>query len=46
MIGPRRKGDIAGSYAGLAAAKKLIGWEPQFRVEDAIIDVLNYYELL
>ena len=44
VAGPRRKGDIAGSYANLSLAKRAIGWEPQFRVEDAIIDVLNYYD--
>ncbi|MBQ7265760.1 MAG: NAD-dependent epimerase/dehydratase family protein [Firmicutes bacterium] len=44
VIGERRKGDIPGSYANLSLAKRTIGWQPQFRVEDAIIDVLKYYE--
>ena len=38
VIGPRRVGDIGGSYANIELAKKTIDWAPQFRVEDAIID--------
>lgn len=38
IIGPRRIGDIGGSYANIQLAKKAIDWEPEFRVEDAIID--------
>lgn len=38
VIGPRRIGDIGGSYANIQLAKKTIDWAPQFRVEDAIID--------
>lgn len=38
VIGPRRIGDIGGSYANIQLAKKTIDWQPQFRVEDAIID--------
>lgn len=37
-IGPRRVGDIGGSYANIQLAKKAIDWEPILRVEDAIID--------
>ncbi len=38
IIGPRRVGDIGGSYANIQLAKKTIDWIPHFRVEDAIID--------
>lgn len=38
IIGPRRVGDIGGSYASIRLAKKTIDWQPMFRVEDAIID--------
>ncbi len=37
-IGPRRIGDIGGSYANIQFAKKTIDWKPEFRLEDAIID--------
>ena len=36
--GPRRIGDIGGSYANIQLAKQTIDWEPCYRVEDAIID--------
>lgn len=42
--GPRRKGDISGSYAGIRLAKRTIDWEPKFVVENAIIDYLNWLE--
>ena len=43
--GKRRKGDIGGSYAGIRLAKKAIGWSPKYTVEDAIFDVLKYYDI-
>lgn len=43
-IGPRRKGDISGSYANIQRAKRAIGWEPAFVVENAILDYLNWLE--
>lgn len=43
-VGPRRKGDISGSYANIQKAKRTIGWEPTFVVENAIIDYLNWLE--
>lgn len=43
-VGPRRVGDIGGSYANIQLAKKTIDWEPQFRVEDAIIDRYSIVE--
>lgn len=45
VVGKRRKGDIGGSYAGIRLAKKAIGWSPQYSIEDAIFDVLKYYEI-
>lgn len=44
-IGSRRAGDIGGSYANIKLAAKAIGWQPKYKVEDAIIDVLKYYNL-
>lgn len=43
VVGKRRQGDIGGSYANIGLTKKTIGWQPQYRVEDAIFDVLKYY---
>ncbi len=43
-IGARRKGDISGSYANIQRAKKTIGWQPTFVVENAIIDYLNWLD--
>lgn len=44
VVGKRRQGDIGGSYANIGLAKRTIDWSPQFTVEDAIFDVLKYYE--
>ncbi len=44
VMGKRRKGDIGGSYANIGLAKKTIGWTPKYTIEDAIIDVLKYYD--
>ena len=43
-FGPRRKGDISGSYANIQLAERTIGWEPKFVVENAIIDYINWLE--
>lgn len=42
--GPRRQGDITGSYANINLAKRTIGWTPQLSIEDAILDMINYEE--
>jgi UDP-glucose 4-epimerase len=43
-IGNRRTGDISGSYANIQLAKRTIGWQPEYVVENAIIDYLNWLE--
>lgn len=45
VVGKRRQGDIGGSYAGIRLAKKTLDWSPQYTVEDAIFDVLKYYDI-
>lgn len=45
VIGKRRQGDIGGSYANIGLAKKTIDWSPQYTIEDAIFDVLKYYDI-
>jgi UDP-glucose 4-epimerase len=43
-VGPRRKGDISGSYAGIRRAQRTIGWQPTYAVENAIIDYLSWLD--
>lgn len=45
IVGKRRQGDIGGSYAGIRLAKRTLDWVPQYTVEDAIFDVLKYYDI-
>ena len=45
VMGKRREGDIGGSYANIQLAKRTIDWKPEYSIEDAIFDVLKYYEL-
>ena len=33
-MGPRREGDVVSIYADNTKAKKLLGWEPQFGIND------------
>lgn len=42
--GPRRPGDIAGSYANTSCALKTINWKPKNTLEDAIIDAIRWEE--
>jgi UDP-glucose 4-epimerase len=35
-IGPRRAGDIEQIYANNQKAKTLLGWEPQYTLNDAV----------
>lgn len=45
VVGERRKGDIGGSYANIGLAKRTIEWAPKYTIEDAIFDVLKYYDI-
>ena len=33
-IGPRRQGDVIAIYANYARAKHILGWQPQYNIED------------
>jgi UDP-glucose 4-epimerase len=39
---PARPGDTAGAYTRTERARRLLGWEPQFSVEDGIRDSLRW----
>ena len=42
-ISDRRKGDVAISYASNQMAKKLLGWKPQFDLNDMVKDAWEAY---
>ncbi len=44
VYGPRRPGDIGGSYANINLAKRAIHWEPKLTVEEAILDYIKWYD--
>ena len=43
--GPRRPGDSAGSYTNADTAKKLLNWQAELSIEQAIADALKWGEL-
>jgi UDP-glucose 4-epimerase len=45
-IGPRRPGDITASYAGVDKAHKLLGWESQLSLADALTDAWRWQQTL
>ena len=42
---PPRPGDVAGAYASIELANKLLDWEPVLTVDQAIADALRWAEL-
>jgi UDP-glucose 4-epimerase len=42
---PPRPGDVAGAYANLDKAKRLLGWTPQLSIEQGIADALKWAEV-
>jgi UDP-glucose 4-epimerase len=43
-IGPRRAGDIISTYASVAKAKKVLGWQAQKSLADALADAWNWQQ--
>ena len=43
--GPARPGDAAGAYTRSNRAKELLGWVPQYSIEDGIADTLKWFEV-
>lgn len=39
---PARPGDVAGAYTRIDRARRLLGWEPRFGIEDGIRDSLRW----
>lgn len=44
MEAPPRPGDVAGAYASVERARKLLNWEPKLTIEDGISDALKWNE--
>lgn len=42
---PPRPGDVAGAYANLDKAKRLLGWEPKLSIDQGIADALTWAEV-
>lgn len=42
-LGPNRPGDIPHSLASVEKAKKLMGYEPQFKIETGLKEAVNWY---
>jgi UDP-glucose 4-epimerase len=42
---PPRPGDVAGAYANGETARRLLGWQPELSIEQAISDALKWGEL-
>jgi len=42
---PPRPGDVAGAYANVDTARRLLGWEPKLSIEQAIADALQWGRL-
>jgi UDP-glucose 4-epimerase len=42
---PPRPGDVAGAYANLDKAKRLLGWEPKISIDQGIADALKWAEV-
>lgn len=45
-FGPRRAGDIVYSYADVTKAKKLLGWQSEFTLADALKDAWRWQKTL
>jgi len=41
-LGPRRPGDVSAVYAGRDKAKRLLGWQPRFSIEDVMRTAWNW----
>lgn len=40
--GPRRPGDVAGSYTRIDKARSVLGWRPEYTVADGVRDALDW----
>ena len=42
VLGPRRDGDIDAAYANPSKAAAVLGWKPQFSIEDSCVDAWRW----
>lgn len=43
-IGPRRAGDVSSIYANAAKANQLLGWQPQYNMDDMLKSSWQWYQ--
>jgi UDP-N-acetylglucosamine 4-epimerase len=44
VYGPFRAGDVRHSLADIGMARRLLGYEPEYRIEDGLTEALEWYE--
>lgn len=44
-IEPRRPGDMVGTFSDRASAEQLLGWTPEFRIEDIVRDDIKWQSI-
>ena len=45
-IGPKRPGDVEAIYANVEKSKKILDWETELTMEDALKDAFNWQKSL
>jgi UDP-glucose 4-epimerase len=45
LIGPSRPGDVPGGYASIEKIKRLLGWQPEYSLKDAIESALEWEKI-
>lgn len=45
-IGPRRDGDVASCYADVSKANKILNWQSELSLEDALLDAWNWQKTI
>lgn len=45
-VGPRRDGDVESIYSNPMKAKEILGWEPQYKIEDMMLSAWKWQQTL